>query len=84
MKTDFKKLNKKPREDGIQYIANFENGYGASIIKTQTSYGGKNGLWEVAVLDADGDICYTTGITDNVLGHLSEEVNETLDKIKAL
>ena len=29
----------------------FNNGYGASVICNQSSYGGDNGLFEIAVLD---------------------------------
>jgi hypothetical protein len=54
-------------------------------VQTSYSYGGKQGLWELAVLDSDGEITYNTSITNDVLGYLSEEeVNETLEKIKNL
>lgn len=82
---DFKTLRKTNREDGVQYHYKAENGYGASIIQTIYSYGGNQGLWELAVLDSDGEITYNTSITNDVLGYLSEEeVNETLEKIKNL
>jgi hypothetical protein len=82
---DFKTLRKTDREDGVQYHFKAENGYGASIIQTSYSYGGKQGLWELAVLDSNGEITYDTSITNDVLGYLSEEeVNETLEKIKNL
>lgn len=82
---DFKTLRKTNREDGVQYHYKAENGYGASIIQTIYSYGGKEGLWELAILDSDGQITYNTAITNDVLGYLSEEdVNETLEKIKNL
>lgn len=92
---DFKELPSRPMNGGIQYVAIFPNGYGASIVQHDFSYGGINGKWELAVLcdifgepfneDFEFGICYTTPITDDVLGYLSEfEVNETLDKIKDL
>ena len=72
------------RNDGVSLEFTFANGYGASVIKSSYSYGGKNGLWELAVLQ-DGELCYTTHITDDVLGHLSwEDVENTLDEIKKL
>lgn len=48
-----------------------------------------NGLFEVAVLkkviDGRYDLCYTTSITDDVIGWLNnEQVIETLEKIKNL
>lgn len=82
---DFKTLPNNPLDNGIQYHFKSENGYGASIIKTAMSYGGKRGLWEVAVLGLDGEICYNTPITDDVLGYLTEDqVNEILIKIDNL
>ena len=70
----------------------FDNGYGASVIRTTTSYGGREGLWELAVLEkaADGAwdawaLCYTTPIADAVIGWLSEgEVDALLDRIEKL
>lgn len=82
---NFKELKKIERKDGIQYKYYADNGYGASIIQTTGSYGSKQGLWELAVLDSTGEITYNTPITDDVLGYLTEEeVNETLKKIKKL
>ena len=74
---------------GVQHKYAFPNGYGASVVKHDFSYGGKNGLWELAVLDftidEDGDLCYTSGITDDVIGHLSwKNVEEFLSEIKQL
>jgi hypothetical protein len=73
----------------VQHKYAFPNGYGASVVKHDFSYGGKNGLWELAVLDftidEDGDLCYTSGITDDVIGHLSwKNVEEFLSEIKQL
>jgi len=68
----------------------FPNGYGASIIRTPFSYGGDDGLFELAVLkfgetDNDFSLTYETPITDDVLGHLEFcEVVLTLNKIKNL
>ena len=71
--------------NGHGWIYEFENGYGASVIKHDASYGGKQGLYEIAVLDSKGEFCYTTDITDDVVGHATEEtVYETLDRIKSL
>jgi hypothetical protein len=82
---DFKTLKRTDREDGVQYHYKADNGYGASIIQTTNSYGSEQGLWELAVLDSEGEITCHTPITNDVLGYLSEEdVNETLEKIKNL
>jgi len=70
--------------DGVHAIVTFDNGYGASVVKTNMSYGGKEGLYELAVL-FDGLISYDTPITDDVIGFLTEdEVTELLQKIEAL
>ena len=42
---------------GIQKIYSFPNGYGASVIKHEGSYGGSDGLWELAVLKEE-ELCY--------------------------
>lgn len=70
---------------GVQHLFQFGNGYGASVVSHQYSYGGPAGLWELAVLDASGDLTYETPITDDVLGHLTDQdVTDALDKIAAL
>jgi hypothetical protein len=70
--------------DGVHAIVTFDNGYGASIVKTDRSYGGKEGLYELAVL-FDGLISYDTPITNDVIGFLTEdEVTELLQKIEDL
>jgi hypothetical protein len=68
-----------------QCIVQFPNGYGASIVQGEHTYGGKDGLYEIAVFGKDGHISYSTPITDDVLGYLSEEeVEKTLIDIKNL
>jgi hypothetical protein len=63
----------------------FENGYGASIVSHNYSYGGRVGLYEIAVLDKDGHITYETSVTNDVIGHLSEqEVDDVLEQIQTL
>ena len=70
---------------GVQELYEFPNGYGASVIRASFSYGGKDGLWELAVLNPEGEIDYTTHITDDVIGHLtSEQVQWYLAEIEAL
>ena len=70
---------------GTQRIYKFPNGYGASIIRHKGSYGFKDGLWELAVLDSTGTLCYDTSVTNDVIGYLSdEEVILKLHEIKGL
>ena len=86
MKT-FNDLDFRPHPNGmggVQARIKFENGYGASVIKSSFSYGGNQGLYELAVLFED-DITYNTPITDDVLGYLSEDdVTEHLKQIQEL
>ena len=85
MKT-FNDLDFQPMEIGLGIIAriNFDNGYGASIIKSPHSYGGNQDLYELAVIK-DNDICYDTPITDDVLGYLTEDdVTKYLNQIQNL
>ena len=74
--------------NGVALRVDFPNGYGASIVCHDYSYGGpyngRNDLYELAVLKGD-KIDDTTPITDDVLGWLSiEKLNEVLEKIKEL
>ncbi len=75
---------------GFQEVYKFENGYGASVISGGTyTYGGEDGLKELAVLkfkeDGKYSLCYSTEITDDVLGYLTDEdVQRLLKEIEAL
>ena len=87
MKT-FKDIEFKPNpmgEDfGIVSRTQFDNGYEASVVKSDYTYGGKNGLYELAVFK-DGEICYDTPITDDVIGYLRpEDVTDVMAKIQEL
>ena len=71
--------------NGVQELYKFPNGFGASVIRHDYSYGGKDGKWELAVLDQQGELSYDTNITDDVLGHLNDpQVDQVLRQIKDL
>lgn len=83
--------------DGIQRIYHFDNGYGASVVCHSASYGGKDGLYELAVITWEDPIvehnysnfrlAYVPEIikSDSVVGWLTEsDVEVLLEKIKAL
>jgi len=71
--------------DSYQKIYRFDNGYGASVVSGPHTYGGKDGLFEVAVLDNNGEITYNTPVTGDVVGFLDfADVADVLNKIKAL
>jgi hypothetical protein len=77
-----------PNWDGVQAKHFFDNGYGVSVIKSSNSYGGSEGLYELAVLkelEEEWKICYDTHITDDVLGYQSEEeIENLLQEVKNL
>ena len=84
MKT-FKDLNFEPYPGGGEMAReHFDNGYGASVVRHAYSYGGRIGLYELAVLK-DGSICYDTPITSDVIGYLRpEDVTDVMEKIQKL
>lgn len=71
--------------DGIeQWKFEFDNGYGASVITGGIAYCNEGQPYELAVLEHD-ELCYSTPITDDVIGYLtSDEVYDLLDKIEQL
>jgi hypothetical protein len=63
----------------------FDNGYGASVVVGPYTYGGEDGLYELAVLDSNGKLTYETPITSDVEGYLTEdEVTKLLEQIQLL
>lgn len=70
---------------GIISRIDFENGWGASVVSSQGSYGGKEGLYEIAVLK-NGDLHYDNEVANgDVIGYLnSDQVTEILEKIQKL
>jgi hypothetical protein len=87
MKT-FKDLEFKPHPmhlSGIISRIKFDNGFGASVVKTPFTYGGSDGLYELAVLDSNGQLTYDTPVTSDVEGYLTEEdVTKLLTQIQNL
>lgn len=67
--------------NGIGRVYKFKNGFGASVIKHDFSYGGKKGLWELALLDNEGELMYNGDYPD-VVGHLNDpQLDRELQKI---
>jgi len=70
---------------GVQARITFDNGYGASVVKTPYSYGGDKGLYELAVLGPDGHLTYDTPVTNDVIGYLRDiDVTDVMEKIQQL
>jgi hypothetical protein len=76
---------------GAQVVHRFDNGYGASVVSGPYSYGGEDGLFELAVLRFESPtsdryhLTYDTPITSDVIGYLAEgDVDATLQQIEQL
>jgi len=63
----------------------FANGYGASVVSHKFSYGGSSGLYEIAVLNPNGELDYDTEVTNDVIGWLNQDqVSSYLKQIEHL
>jgi hypothetical protein len=83
---------------GTQKLYRFDNGYGASVVRGRMADMGDffatytdADTWELAVIKfnsndvEDFNLTYDTPITDDVIGHLSDqEVEEILHQIREL
>ena len=71
--------------NGVTSRIHFENGFGASVVKHDFSYGGKSGLYELAVLK-DDELHYDNPVANgDVRGFLTEDaVTELLIQIQKL
>ena len=73
-------LTEREELGGVQKLFEFPNGYGASVVIHDFSYG-----LELALLDADGNIIQHPEITDDVEGYLTPlSANILLEKISRL
>ena len=83
----FKDLTFKKLYDGVQSIVKFGKDYELSIVKHSGSYGGTQGLYEIAVFDGGNQI-ELPGITqdnDTVKGYLTQDdVNCILIKMTSI
>ena len=64
----------------------FDNGYGVSVVQSDMTYGGREGLYELGVLDdPKGGPIYYTSVTMDVLGWLTEDdVTTHMAEVQAL
>lgn len=75
---------------GSQVVHRFENNFGASVVCHDFSYGGEEGLFELAVIRFSDStdkfsLTYDTEITDDVIGNLTgQDVENLLNKIEQL
>jgi hypothetical protein len=78
-------INDAPFMVGKKARMHFDNGYGVSVVSHSYSYGGRNGLYEVAVLDSNDELTYDTPVTNDVIGYLTEEdVTDVMKQVQEL
>ena len=82
---EFEQLNDTPYMVGKKSRMHFDNGFGVSVVSHTHSYGGRSGLYELAVLDKDGLLTYETPVTSDVIGFLTEEdVTDIMKQVQEL
>lgn len=68
----------------------FPNHYGVSIVRGPYTYGGKDGLYELAVIhmapeDEYSELVYDTPITNDVIGYLTpDKITEIMKQVEEL
>lgn len=78
-----KELYEQGKND-IQCRMFFGNGFGVSIIRGHYTYGGEEGLYELAIISDDG-LQYNTAMTEDVLGYLTEkEIEQIVYSVQCL
>lgn len=86
---EFKDLELKGHPAGLglfdkQAEMNFDNNYGVSVITGKGAYTNATKPYEVAVL-YNGEICYDSGITDDVIGYCGKKrVTEIMKQVQEL
>jgi len=78
-------INDAPFMVGKKARMHFDNGYGVSVVSHSYSYGGRDGIYEVAVLDSEDNLTYETPVTNDVIGYLTEEdVTDVMKQVQEL
>jgi len=71
-------------KDAKQAEMYFDNEYGVSVIIGKHFYSNGIDTYELAIL-YKGKLCYNTGITDDVMGYLTEsEITQVMIKVQSL
>lgn len=82
---EFELINDTPFMVGKKSRMHFDNGFGVSVVSHTYSYGGRDGLYEIAVLDSDDNLTYDTSVTNDVIGYLTEEdVSNVMKQVQEL
>jgi hypothetical protein len=71
---------------GVERRYKFSNGLVASVVNHAFSYGGRDGLWELAVLDSNSNWMtrevFGFELEDDVIGYLNDE--QLLERLKTI
>ena len=82
---EFEQINDAPFMVGKKARMHFNNGFGVSVVSHSYAYGGRDGLYEIAVLDSDDNLTYATPVTNDVMGYLTEEdVTNVMKEVQGL
>jgi hypothetical protein len=87
---EFKDLVFENDEMGESAAHLFDNHYGVSVVRGPYTYGGREGLYELAVIymapgDKYSQLCYDTPITNDVIGHLEpEDITDIMKQVAEL
>jgi hypothetical protein len=68
----------------------FDNDYGVSVVRGRYTYGGAEGLYELAVIHMPkgakvSRLCYDTPVTNDVMGHLEpQDITDVMKQVAEL
>jgi hypothetical protein len=86
----FSNLEFETDELGEQAFHIFDNHYGVSVVRGPYTYGGRKGLYELAVVymapeDKESKIVYDTPVTNDVMGYLTpDNITDVMAQVEAL
>ena len=86
----FEDLKFETDEMGEHSFHIYDNHYGVSVVRGPYTYGGRKGLYELAVIhmgpeDKESTIVYNTPITNDVMGYLTpEDVTRIMKQVSEL
>jgi hypothetical protein len=70
---------------GMYARIQFVNGFGVQVARGTQTIGGSSGLFEIRVLDSEGNYCDTTIVASGTIGSLStSQVTDYMSQIQSL
>jgi hypothetical protein len=86
----FSNLEFETDELGEQAFHIFDNHYGVSVVRGPYTYGGRKGLYELAVVymapeDKESQLVYDTPVTNDIMGYLTpDNITDVMAQVEAL